>query len=69
LGSHAQLRERVPKRVCGRKFTVRADLILDGWLKSLDYVPNRPLNPPFWGTLKPIRGSEVPQIRGFRGRV
>jgi hypothetical protein len=31
---------------------------------QLNNAPNRPLNPPFWGTLK---GSEVPQNGGFRG--
>jgi hypothetical protein len=33
---------------------------------QLNNAPIRPLNPPFWGTLK---GSEVPQNGGFRGRI
>jgi hypothetical protein len=32
---------------------------------QFDNVPNRPLNPPIWGTSGLL---EVPQIGGFRGR-
>jgi hypothetical protein len=31
---------------------------------QLNNAPNRPLNPPFWGTSEPFK---VPQNGGFRG--
>jgi hypothetical protein len=47
-------------------YTSRVRRLLRSIVRELrsNNAPIRPLNPPFWGTLK---GSEVPQNGGFRG--